>query len=284
MNDIVAFQSKSLVPANIGQAMELAKMMSDSSLVPSPLQKKPADCLLVIEQAMRWGMSPFAVAQSTSVIHGKLMYEGKLVAAVVNANGGLERRLSYSYSGEAENRKITVSGLVRGETEPRTVDVVFKDVKTTSEQWKKQPDQQLMYSGARVWARRHMPELMLGVYTVDEDIPDNRAQAATAVPIEPVAVMSSTAETIDSITGEITEAKFTKVPHTINLETKNEKKDWIGWGTTYAAELRGSGSIDVLTAWVTLNESAMKSCSVEAPMIHERLMNIIDAERKKMAA
>ena len=35
------------------------------------------------EIAMRWGMQPFAVAQAISVISGKPMIEGKLVAAAV---------------------------------------------------------------------------------------------------------------------------------------------------------------------------------------------------------
>jgi hypothetical protein len=34
--------------------------------------------------------------------------------------------------------------------------------------WQTQPDQQLMYHGVRVWARRHTPELMLGVYSPEE--------------------------------------------------------------------------------------------------------------------
>lgn len=157
-----------LAPANMEQAMKLAEMMSGAKLVPLHLQGKPADCLLVIEQASRWKMSPFAVAQCTSVISGKLMYEGKLVAAVVNANGGLDERLSFAYSGDGESRKITVSGKFRGEKEARTVDVVFKDVKTANSMWQKQPDQQLMYSGTRAWARRHAPELMLGVYSPEE--------------------------------------------------------------------------------------------------------------------
>ncbi len=76
----------SLMPANLEQAMALANIMAKGRLVPSHLQNAPADCLLVIEQAMRWGMSPFAVAQCTSVIKGKLMFEGKLVAAVVAAS------------------------------------------------------------------------------------------------------------------------------------------------------------------------------------------------------
>jgi hypothetical protein len=41
---------------------------------------------MVIEAAMRWGMSPFAVAQETSVIQGKLMFSGKLVAAAIQTH------------------------------------------------------------------------------------------------------------------------------------------------------------------------------------------------------
>jgi hypothetical protein len=44
---------------------------------------------MVIQQAVRWQMDPFAVAQECSVIQGKLMHSGKLVAAVVNARGNL---------------------------------------------------------------------------------------------------------------------------------------------------------------------------------------------------
>lgn len=170
MNDIVIAQNGNsmLAPANMEQAMKLAEMMSGAKLVPVHLQGKSADCLLVIEQASRWKMSPFAVAQCTSVIQGKLMYEGKLVAAVVNANGGLEERLSFDYKGTGETRAITVSGKFRGEKDPRTVDVALKDVKTANSMWQKQPDQQLMYSGTRAWARRHAPELMLGVYSPEE--------------------------------------------------------------------------------------------------------------------
>lgn len=157
-----------LVPSNMGDAMKLAEMMASSKLVPQALQKSPADCLMVIQQAIRWQMDPFAVAQECSVIQGKLMHSGKLVAAVINARGNLAERLSFSYAGEGENRTITVSGRIQGEAQPRTVDVKHKDAKTQNAMWTKQPDQQLMYHGSRVWGRRHTPELMLGVYSPEE--------------------------------------------------------------------------------------------------------------------
>lgn len=184
-----------LAPANIEQAMKLAEMMSGAKLVPVHLQGKPADCLLVIEQASRWKMSPFAVAQSTSVIQGKLMYEGKLVAAVVNANGNLTERLSYKYDGAGDNRKVLVSGRCNGEKEPRTIEVTLKDARTQNKVWASQPDQQLMYHGARVWARRHMPELMLGVYSPEE------FDESTMVNVTPQV------DTVDPVTGEVNKAK-----------------------------------------------------------------------------
>lgn len=174
-SNIVAYQPSApaapgsvLLPSNLTEGMRFAEMMATSRLVPVHLQKSPADCLLVIQQAMRWRLDPFAVAQATAVIHGKLMYEGKLVAAVVNSLGNLSKRLSYIYSGEGDSRAVVVSGTLVGETEPLTVAVRLKDARTDNKVWRTQPDQQLAYHGARVWARRYMPELMLGVYAPEE--------------------------------------------------------------------------------------------------------------------
>ena len=68
------------------EALRLAEFMARARTLPKHLQASPGDCLMVVEQAMRWGMSPFAVAQATSVISGKMMYEGKLVAAAVETS------------------------------------------------------------------------------------------------------------------------------------------------------------------------------------------------------
>jgi hypothetical protein len=188
MNELVRAEqlNPSLVPTNIVEAMKLADLMATAKLVPPALQKSPADCLMVIQQAVRWGMDPFAVAQECSVIQGKLMHSGKLVAAVVNTRGGLTQRLSFDYEGEGDKRVITVSGQLQGEPEPRTVKVILKEARTQNKVWQTQPDQQLMYHGARVWARRHTPELMLGVYSPEEfeDGPAKERRAPTPAPLK----------------------------------------------------------------------------------------------------
>jgi len=158
-----------LMPTNMESAIRLAEMMSLGKIgIPEHLRKNPGDCLLIVEQAMRWGMSPFAVAACTSVINGKLNFEGKLVAAALNGSGIMAARLEYEYSGAGPDLKVTVRGTIKGETKPREITLWLKEAKTTNGMWVKQPEQQLCYAGTRVWARRHAPEVMLGVYSPEE--------------------------------------------------------------------------------------------------------------------
>lgn len=168
MNAVVTTSTTALTPTSMESAIKLAEMMARGKLVPQHLHNSPGDCLMIIEASMRWQMSPFAVAQCTSVIQGKLMFEGKLVAAALNASGILSTRLDYDFSGEGAQRAITVRGTLRGEQKPREVTVFLAEAKTSNSLWTKQPDQQLVYAGTRVWARRHAPEVMLGVYAPEE--------------------------------------------------------------------------------------------------------------------
>src|SRR5262245_19183935 len=180
-----------LVPRDMNGAMQLANMMATAKCVPQHLQRSPGDCLMVIEQAMRWQMSPFAVAQATSVIQGKLMFEGKLVAAALNQSGVLASRLAYEFSGTGETRTIRVRGTLRGEDRPREIEVALREARTTNAMWTRQPDQQLVYFATRAWARRYAPEVMLGVYSPEEfDGPDPFRGATLEAEAEPPPVIA----------------------------------------------------------------------------------------------
>lgn len=126
MNEVTTTQAGGFAIEGMTGAMHLAKAMSSAKMVPNHLQGSPGDCLMVIEQAMRWQMSPFAVAQATAVVRGKMCFEGKLVAAAIQTSGVLEGRLNYDFEGEGEGRKVICSGLIRGEKKPRTVEVLLK--------------------------------------------------------------------------------------------------------------------------------------------------------------
>lgn len=172
---------------------QIATYMAEAKLVPEHLRNRKSDCLLVTIQAYRWGMDPFAVAQKTHVIHGKLGYEGQLVASIINTSGEIDGKLDYEFYSDGDDRGVIVSGRLKGEEEDRTVKADLKEAKTSNERWKKDPDQMLCYYGARKWARRHMPELLMGVYAEDElpskpQQPERRAESLVKPGDEPETV------------------------------------------------------------------------------------------------
>lgn len=173
-----------VIPSAFDMIEKQSRMLAHSSFVPDHLVDKAnplrtqANCFRVAMRAHRWGRDVFDVADCTYVTRGKLGYEGKLVASVVNTRAGLRGRLTYDYSGSGEDRTVTVSGHLRNEAEPRTITLSVRQARTGNEMWAKDPDQKLAYCGAIRWARRHVPEVLDGVLTED----DLEAIAEVSVP------------------------------------------------------------------------------------------------------
>lgn len=178
--------------ARFEHMQRIATVMAHSSLVPDALcktkvegQREPvplepqeivSNCFLVVNQGVRWGMDPFAVAQCVSVVHGKLCYEGKLIAAVLEAK--LDIELEYEFSGQGDAMKVVVSAAINGKpvidskNKPKTVEGTVGEWKTTGagSPWSAKGGsvRMLRYRGAREWARVYAPSMMLGVYSDDE--------------------------------------------------------------------------------------------------------------------
>lgn len=222
--------------ARFEHMQRISTVMARGSLIPDALRKTKVDkeevwlsepevianCFLVVNQAVRWGMDPFAVAQCVSVVHGRLCYEGKLVAAVLDAKLGV--RLNYEWSGSGEAMRVVVKGRRPGDEEEKTITGTVAEWKTTGagSPWKpSQYQKMLAYRGAREWARLWAPGLMLGVYSEDEmsdlaeNVRSNRAQPVpslasrfapdTEVLPAPRKAGFST-EHVDAETGEITQS------------------------------------------------------------------------------
>lgn len=159
-----------------------------------------ARAFLIASQADNWHADPHAVAQATSIVHGKLLHEGKLVHGIIEARLGV--RLKYQFGTYDRQKRETIVGdlppaddqslgvLVSAqfddEDEPRTISGSVAMWHTGAKgPWNK-PDawiRQLRYMGAREWARAHAPALLLGVVTDDEmtdyeAIADRRAERA----------------------------------------------------------------------------------------------------------
>lgn len=235
-----------LIPATMNDAIRLAELMATGKLMP-PHLRTPGDCLMVIEQAMRWRMSPFAVAQCTGLIHGKLMFEGKLVAAAVETSGALTGLIDYEFSGNGETRAVTVRATRKGETEAREITVELKDAKTDNGIWKKQPDQQLCYFGVRAWARRWTPAVMLGVYTPEEfsgTTIEGTPIAPSPVPAQRKAPQSRREEITNS-TQRTGDEVNDSIPALDNEKPFDPTKPEYPWATNQGGKIYDTGS-----AWI----------------------------------
>lgn len=157
------------LPSNMGEAMELAKLMAAGNFVPPHLRGKAGDCLAVVMQATRWAMDPFAVAGKTYFVNDRMAYESQLVNAVINSANVLDGRLHPVWSGSGNELCCTVSGKLKGDPEVKIRRVEIKTIKTrNSPLWLQDPEQQIAYFTMRAWVRLHAPEVLLGVYTKDE--------------------------------------------------------------------------------------------------------------------
>lgn len=162
-------------PRNGKELMDMANMMSSSgSMIREFYRGNPGDCAALIMICQPYGFNPFMVSWKTykasKNADAPISFEGQLVNAMVNQSAPVKGRLKYTYDGEGQTRRCTVVGIDKetGEeityTSPQIKDIPVKN----SPSWKGDPDQQLGYYSARAWARRHFPELLLGVYTREE--------------------------------------------------------------------------------------------------------------------
>lgn len=159
-----------LQPRSLRDVVDFSQLMCKAGpAIPKHLRNEPGACMAVAMQAMRWEMDPFAVANKSYFVNDRVAYEAQLIAAVVNTRAGLRKRLSYSFDGEGQNLTCTVigefaDGTAQSYTSPRFGEIATKN----SPLWKSDPQQQLAYYSARAWARRYVPEVILGVYDSDE--------------------------------------------------------------------------------------------------------------------
>ncbi|HWW46274.1 MAG TPA: hypothetical protein VNZ94_00345 [Xanthobacteraceae bacterium] len=244
--------------ARFEHMQRIANVMAHSNLIPDalctekdekgdkvylPIERVTANCFLVVNQAVRWNMDPFAVAQCVSVVHGKLCYEGKLIAAVIEGKLGFE--LEYEIEGTGDSMKVVVSATRDGKPvldskgKPKVAEGTVGEWKTEGRgsPWNARGGhpRMLRYRGAREWSRIHSPGLILGVYSDDEMEDLNAAHRArfspsivpsdqppAPPPVEQIAHQPQEAINVVPVSGPVEDLVEVKVPENETVEWTDE--------------------------------------------------------------
>ncbi|HGS4438118.1 TPA: RecT family recombinase [Vibrio cholerae] len=185
MSDLVKQENTAISifnPDVMKQLVTFSEMMASSSItVPDHLRGKPSDCMAIAMQAAQWGMNPYAVAQKTHLVNGKLGYEAQLVSAVIGSSKAIKGRFKYEFVGDwskfdpknpssEDGLGVRCGAIIAGESEITWGHVIWLKHITTrnSPLWKTNPQQQIQYLATKYWSRVYTPDVILGVYDKDD--------------------------------------------------------------------------------------------------------------------
>lgn len=189
----------------LSQLTAFANLMADATIaVPDHLVGKPADCMAIVMQAMQWGMNPYAVAQKTFFVNGKLGYEAQLISAILTSSGAIRGRFHYEYGGNWENcirsKDVTVKkmgskgayektervrdwsdededglyiragAIIRGESEITWGEPLYlaSVAIRNSPLWVTKPKQQILYLATKDWSKAYCPAAVMGFQDADD--------------------------------------------------------------------------------------------------------------------
>ncbi len=147
-----------------------ADFMSKSSLIPKHLQGKPHDCFIVCDMAQRTGASFLEVAQNLYVVHGTPAWKATFIIAQINRSRQFDENLKFTTEGEGPSLKVTCWTRIAGEKISKSVSMEMARAEgwTKNSKYKSMPEQMLTYRAACFFSRAYCPEIMFGMYTVDE--------------------------------------------------------------------------------------------------------------------
>jgi len=152
-------------------AQRQAKALQTSDLLPTQFKGNLGNILIALEFAKRLDMPPLAVMQSMYVIHGKPAFDAKFfIAQIVKRYG----RIHYSMTGSGDDASCSVWVLDHDGEKIEGPTVSIKMAKAegwyskTGSKWQTMPDLMLRYRAAAFFARTYLPDLILGLQSVDE--------------------------------------------------------------------------------------------------------------------
>ena len=164
---------------NIIMAMQMAKALSESTIVPQTYQKNPSNCLIAIEQAQRMNISPLMVMQNLYPIQGKPSWSSKFLIASINASRKFDMELQYDETKDKDGKPYScVAWTMKNGRRIEGMEVNMQMAKDegwlgkNGSKWKTMPQLMLRYRAASFFSSLNCPELTMGIYT-KEEIEDN---------------------------------------------------------------------------------------------------------------
>lgn len=159
-------------PDKFEHAQRVAKVFSDSALVPGHFQGKLANCLIALNIADRMGEDPLTVMQNLAIVSGKPCWQTQYMIARANKSGVFASRITWAAEGKADALAVTASAKLADSGEVVSVAVSMAMAKADgwlkNAKYQSMPEHMLRWRSAAMLIRLYAPEVMLGIQSVEE--------------------------------------------------------------------------------------------------------------------
>lgn len=159
-----------------------ATVFAQSQLVPKHLQGKVQDCLILMNMAMRMQEDPLLVLQNCFVVSGTPGFKTQFLIARANASGQLKSKIRWNVERleppvlkvegfEMPNLRVTAQAVDNfGELMEASVtsDMALREKWTSNPKYRSMPEHMLRWRAAAFLIRLYMPEVMMGMQTIEE--------------------------------------------------------------------------------------------------------------------
>ncbi|MEG1433231.1 hypothetical protein [Eubacterium sp.] len=154
--------------------VKMAKALASSTIVPKDYQGKEGNCLIAIDMASRMNASPMMVMQNLYIVNGRPAWSSQFIIAMINRSKKYKTELQFKMSGvgddlscfafvEDYNGHIVEGPLI-------TMEMARSEGWTTKNgsKWKTMPEVMIRYRAASFFGRLNCPDMIMGIYSVDE--------------------------------------------------------------------------------------------------------------------
>lgn len=181
MSQLIKKESFSLTPRTLDEAMQFAKLISDSDICPKDFKGKPGNVLVAVQMGAEVGLPAMQALQNIAVINGRPSIWGDAAIALVMAHPEFEG-IHEELKGEGDNR-IGYCIIRRKGMEPQIKKFSVDDAKKAGlwgkvGPWTQYPERMLQLRARGFALRDVFSDALKGLITREEaeDMPSDDSQ------------------------------------------------------------------------------------------------------------
>jgi hypothetical protein len=157
--------------ARLANLFSMAKLFSQSTIVPAVYQKNEANCFIACEIADRMGSDPFMVMQNLNIIQGKPSFGSTFIIATINTSGRFKTPMNFETTGSVKAGDLSCYAyatskdgtLCKGPVVSLEMAKAEGWFDKNGSKWKTMPEVMIRYRAASFFGKQYCPEILMGL-------------------------------------------------------------------------------------------------------------------------